>query len=167
MGSIRRSLVYHLLQTNTQPDLTSMDTSVAQLMYSFARDAKILSQDNSLYSIVYHTEHNTKERKTEVKEKGRMSFHPYPLVMCRRTPITDNVHATDHLSDSEEAQDLRGSDTSEGDLLAIGATDTGQNALGRGNVLEVGRVASGIDQGLEVGLEGGQVSGRTLESENL
>lgn len=74
--------------------------------------------------------------------------------------VTNNVHATDHLSDGEESDDLRGGDTGEGDFLAAGAADTGQNALRRGDVgsLEVGRVASSVDQGLEVGLECGHVA---------
>lgn len=76
-------------------------------------------------------------------------------------PVADNVHATDHLANSEETNDLSSSDTGEGQLLGAGVTDAGQEALGRREVeaLDGGRVAGDVDQGLEVGLEGGQSTG--------
>jgi len=72
--------------------------------------------------------------------------------------VADNVHATDHLTDGEEADDLGGSDTGEGELLGAGVADASQEVLGRGedDAPEGGRVLEGVGQGLEVGLEGGQ-----------
>ena len=73
-------------------------------------------------------------------------------------PVSDNVHAANHLTDGEEANDLGGGDTDESNLLGVGVANAGQEALGRGHaeVLDGGRVANDVDQGLEVGLEGGQ-----------
>lgn len=73
-------------------------------------------------------------------------------------PVSDNVHAADHLADGEEANDLGGGDTDEGNLLGVGVANAGQETLGRGHaeVLDGGRVADDVNQGLEVGLEGGQ-----------
>lgn len=75
----------------------------------------------------------------------------------RLATVTNNVHATDHLANSEEANDLSGSDTGEGELLGAGVADRGEDSRGGGEGLEGGRVA---DEGLEVGLEGGQVARR-------
>lgn len=84
----------------------------------------------------------------------------YPLVRVRNlTPVTNNVHATDHLTNSEETDNLSSGDTSKSKLLGAGVTDTGEDARGRGEVLEGGGV---VDEGLEVGLEGGQVAGDLL-----
>lgn len=76
-------------------------------------------------------------------------------------PVADNVHATDHLANSEETKDLSSSDTGKGQLLGAGVADKGQEALGRRDVeaLDGGGVAGDVDQGLEVGLEGGQSTG--------
>jgi hypothetical protein len=73
-------------------------------------------------------------------------------------PVSNDVHAADHLADGEEANDLSSGNTEESDLLGVGVANAGQEALRRGNakVLDGGRVAEDIDQGLEVGLEGGQ-----------
>lgn len=80
------------------------------------------------------------------------------MSVCRLAPVADNVHATDHLADGEEADDLGGGDTGEGELLGAGVADASQEVLGRGEVdaLEGGGVLGGVDQGLEVGLESGQ-----------
>ena len=77
-------------------------------------------------------------------------------------PVADNVQATDHLADGEEAKDLGGGHTSQGKLLRASVAGTSQEVLGRGEVeaLDGGRVAGDVDQGLEVGLEGG---GRAVE----
>lgn len=76
-------------------------------------------------------------------------------------PVSDNVHTADHLTNGEEANDLGSGDTDESNLLGVGVANAGQEALGRGQaeVLDGGRVADDIDQGLEVGLEGGQGAG--------
>lgn len=73
-------------------------------------------------------------------------------------PVTNNVHATNHLPNSEETNNLSSGDTSKGHLLGAGVTDAGQEVLRRGEVevLDGGGVAEDVDQGLEVGLEGGQ-----------
>lgn len=80
------------------------------------------------------------------------------MAVCRLAAVADNVHATDHLADGKEADDLGDGDTGEGELLRAGVADASQEVLGRGEVdaLEGGRVLGGVDQGLEVGLEGGQ-----------
>lgn len=84
----------------------------------------------------------------------------YPLVRVRNlTPVTNNVHATNHLTNGEEANNLSGSDTSKGKLLGAGVADTGEDARGRGEVLEGGGV---VDEGLEVGLESGHVARHLL-----
>lgn len=92
------------------------------------------------------------------KRKGRFSSVHFHLVRVRRlATVTNNVHATDHLANSEEANDLGGSDTGEGELLRAGIADRGEDSRGGGEGLEGSRVA---DEGLEVGLEGGQVARR-------
>lgn len=73
----------------------------------------------------------------------------------RLATVTNNVHPTDHLANSEEANDLSGSDTGEGHLLGAGVADRGEDSRGGGEGLEGGRVA---DERLEVRLEGGQVA---------
>lgn len=75
----------------------------------------------------------------------------------RLATVTDNVHTADHLANGEEANDLGGSDTSEGHLLGAGVADKGEDRRGGGEGLEGGRVG---DEGLEVRLEGGQVARR-------
>lgn len=82
---------------------------------------------------------------------------PSLVSVCGLAPVADNVHATDHLADGEEADDLSGGDTGEGELLGAGVADASQPVLGRGEVdaLKGGRVLGGVDQGLEVGLESG------------
>lgn len=76
-------------------------------------------------------------------------------------PVADNVHATNHLTDGEEANDLGGGNTEESDLLGVGVANAGQEALGRGHaeVLDGGRVLEDVDEGLEVWLNGGQGTG--------
>ncbi len=82
-------------------------------------------------------------------------------MVSRLAPVADNVHATNHLADGEEANDLGGGNTDESDLLGVGVADTGQEGLGRGHaeVLDGGRVLEDVDEGLEVWLEGGQGTG--------
>lgn len=117
--------------------------------------------DNSLYSIVYHTEYTrVKDRERDKRKKRNRRAFLHLVFVHRLTPVSDNVHAADHLTDSEETNDLRGGDTGQGDLLLVGVAHAGQQALGGGQVeaLEVSGVARGVDQGLKVGLEGGQVA---------
>lgn len=83
------------------------------------------------------------------------------VLMVRNLPaVANDVHPTDHLTDSEESNDLCGGDTSESNLLLVGIADAGQNALTRWDVkvLDGSGIAGGIDKRLEVRLECGQVS---------
>ena len=74
------------------------------------------------------------------------------LVVCGLAPVADDVHATNHLPDSEKTNDLRSSDAGQGDLLLIGVANPGQEVLGRVKIdtFDGGRVAGDIGQGLEV-----------------
>lgn len=74
--------------------------------------------------------------------------------------VANQVEATNDLTNSEETNYLGGGDTNESDFLGVGITDTGEEGLGGGEaeVLEGSRVAGSVDEGLEVGLEGGQVA---------
>jgi hypothetical protein len=72
-------------------------------------------------------------------------------------PVADNVHSTDHLADSEETDNLSGGNASKSKLLLVGIANSGNDILGR-EVLEVGGVASSVNQRLEVSLEGSQVA---------
>lgn len=79
--------------------------------------------------------------------------------MVRELPlVANNVHPTDNLTDGEEPDNLGGGDASEGDLLGAGVTDAGHDRLRGGDGLEGGGVAHGVEERLEVGLEGGHVS---------
>lgn len=79
------------------------------------------------------------------------------LVVCNLASVANNVHATNHLPNSEEADDLGGGDAGKGQLPGARVADTGQDVLGRDvEVLDGSRVTGDVDQGLEVGLEGGQ-----------
>lgn len=77
------------------------------------------------------------------------------MVVFRLAPVTDKVETTDHFTNGEETDDLGGGDTGEGELLRAGVADAGQEVLGGGQALDSGGVLGGVDQGLEVGLEGG------------
>jgi hypothetical protein len=81
------------------------------------------------------------------------------VAIVRRLPlVADDVHPADHLADGEETDDLRRGDASQSDLLGVGIADAGQDGLGRaGQVLQVG----GVDETLEVGLEGDHAPGRS------
>ena len=82
------------------------------------------------------------------ERKGRFSSIDIHLVRVRRlATVTNNVHPTDHLANSEEANDLSGSDTGEGKLLGAGVADTGEDRRGGGEGLKGGRVG---DERLEV-----------------
>lgn len=80
-------------------------------------------------------------------------------VVLRVAPVADNVHSADHFADGEESDHLRSSDTRQSDFLLVGIADASEDILGRDEVgvLEGGRVAEGIDQRLEVRLEGSHV----------
>lgn len=80
------------------------------------------------------------------------------MVVFRLAPVSNKVETTDDLADSEETDHLGGGDTGEGHLLRAGVADAGQEVLGRGQALDSGGVLGGVDQGLEVGLEGGHVA---------
>jgi hypothetical protein len=69
--------------------------------------------------------------------------------------VTNQVHATDDLTNGEEANDFSGGDTGKGKLLGASIANTGKDGRGRREVLEGGGVG---DEGLEVGLESGQVA---------
>lgn len=86
-------------------------------------------------------------------------------MVSRLAPVADNVHTTDHLADGEEANNLGSGNTEESDLLGVGVADAGQEALGRGHaeVLDRSRVLEDVDEGLEVGLEGGQGTGENRQ----
>lgn len=122
--------------------------------------------DNSLFSIVYHTEYKREKGKHRkgwlCEKKGRV---PHLVVVFRLAPVTDKVETTDDLANSEETDDLSGGDTGEGHLLGAGVADAGQEVLGGGQVLDSGGVLGGVDQGLEVGLEGGNVAKEKEERE--
>jgi hypothetical protein len=77
----------------------------------------------------------------------------------RLATVSNDVHPTDHLTNSEEANDLSGGNTGESQLLGAGVADTGEESRGRGERLESGGV---VDEGLEVGLESGQVARRLV-----
>lgn len=85
--------------------------------------------------------------------------------MSSLAPVANDVHAADHLADGEEANDLSGGNTDESNLLGVGVANAGQETLGRGHaeVLDGGGVAEDVDQGLEVGLEGGQGTARNRQ----
>lgn len=87
-------------------------------------------------------------------------------VVLSLAPVADNVHAADHLADSEETDDLSGGHTRHGDLLLAGATDTGQDVGGcyEVGVLQGRGVAERVDQRLEVRLESGQVAAEKVGS---
>ena len=77
--------------------------------------------------------------------------------MVRRLPpVSDNVHSSDDLTDSEETNDLSGGDADESEFLRGGVTDTGQEVLGREAAAR--RVAGDGEEVLVVRLEGGQVA---------
>lgn len=80
-------------------------------------------------------------------------------------PVADNVHSSDDLADGEETENLSGGDTGKCDLLGVGAADAVQDVLRREGA---GRgVAGGVEEVLEVGLEGSQVGrGHVLATEN-
>lgn len=73
----------------------------------------------------------------------------------RLATVSNDVHPAKHLTNSEEANDLSGGDTSKGQLLGASVADTGEKSRRGGEGLESGRV---VDEGLEVGLESGQVA---------
>lgn len=77
----------------------------------------------------------------------------------RLATVSNEVHPTDDLTNSEEANDLSGGNTGKGQLLGAGVADTGEKSRGGGEGLEGGGV---VDEGLEVGLESGQVARRLV-----
>lgn len=77
----------------------------------------------------------------------------------RLATVSNDVHPSKHLTNSEEANDLSGGDTGKGQLLRASVADTGEKSRRGGEGLESGRV---VDEGLEVGLESGQVANKTL-----
>lgn len=83
------------------------------------------------------------------------------LVLCVRglAPVSNNLASADHLADGEESQNLGSGHANESQLLLVHVAYPDQNVL-RGNVevLQSRRVAETVDQGLEVRLEGGEVS---------
>ena len=75
-------------------------------------------------------------------------------VVRRLPPVADKVHSSDNLTNSEETNDLGGSDTGQSDLLRAGVADAGQDVGGR-----AARWAAGSgEEVLVVGLEGGHVA---------
>lgn len=90
-------------------------------------------------------------------KKGHLIPH---LVVRNLAPVANNVHATNHLANGEEANDLGDGDTGKRQLLGAGVADTGQEVLGRGKVevLDGSRVTGDVGQGLEIGLEGCHVT---------
>lgn len=85
---------------------------------------------------------------------------PLVAMVGRLSLVADNVHPTDHLADREETDHLSKGDTRESDVLGAGVADAGHDGLGRSDGLEGSGVARGIDEGLEVGLEGGHAPER-------
>lgn len=81
------------------------------------------------------------------------------MAVSRLAAVSNNVHATDDLANGEEANDLSGGDTGDGQLLGASVADTGEKSRGGGEGLEGGGVA---DEGLEVGLESSQVAKRCV-----
>lgn len=84
------------------------------------------------------------------------------MAVSSLSAVSNNVHATDHLANGEEANDLSDGDTGESQLLGASVADTGEKSRGGGEGLESGGVA---DEGLEVGLESGQVAKRRVRLE--
>lgn len=127
-------------------DCVTIPGKVNQLQESF-----YLRQQFIFHRLSYRVQSaRTKENETDEKAPG--------LVVSSLAPVANNVHATDHLTDGEETKDLGSGNANQGKLLRAGVAGTGQEVLGRGEVqaLDGGRVAGDVDQGLEVGLEGGQ-----------
>lgn len=81
------------------------------------------------------------------------------VVVSDLAAVTNQVHATDDLANSEETNHLGGGDTDQSELLGASVADTGEEVCGRDvQGLQGSRVAGSVDQRLEVGLESGQVT---------
>ena len=82
-------------------------------------------------------------------------------VVSRLSPVANDVHPANHLADGEETNDLRSGDTSKGDFLLVGITDSREDVLRRRDVEtpERGGIAEGNHEGLEVRLECGHAPG--------
>lgn len=78
--------------------------------------------------------------------------------VCRLATVSNDVHPTDDFTNGEESNNLSSSDTGKSQLLGASVADTGKESRGRGEGLESGGV---VDEGLEVGLESGQVARKT------
>lgn len=76
--------------------------------------------------------------------------------MRNLSPVADNVHSANDLTNGEETKNLGSSDTGDCDLLSVGAADAVQDVLGREGAVR--GVADGVQKVLEVGLEGGQIT---------
>jgi hypothetical protein len=73
--------------------------------------------------------------------------------------ISNDLTAANDLADSEEPDDFGSGNTNQSPLLGAKPACPAEETLGRkAKVLEGRRVANGVDQGLEVRLEGGDVS---------
>lgn len=90
------------------------------------------------------------------KRKGRFtSVHIHLVRVGGLATVANDVHAANHLTNGEEANDFSGGDTGEGKLLGAGVANTGEDGRRGGEGLESGGVG---DVGLEVGLEGSHVA---------
>jgi hypothetical protein len=79
--------------------------------------------------------------------------------MRRLSPVSNNLATTDDLSNREESHNFGGGHADESQFLLVHAAYPSEEGLrGDEEVLESGRVADGVEQGLVVGLEGGQAS---------
>lgn len=116
-----------------------------------------------LNSIVYHTIVQNAVIKGNIKKTGHALVLAGDLVVSvvlRVAPVADNVHSTDHLTDGEESDNLRESNTGQSDFLLVGIADTGGDVSGRNevSVLKGGRTAESVEQRLVERLEGSQVA---------
>ena len=82
------------------------------------------------------------------------------MLMMRISLVADEIKPTNDFTYSEKPNDLRRSDSDKSNILGAGIPGASQDALGRRELdaLEQCRVASGIYDGLIVGLECGQGS---------
>lgn len=125
-----------------------------------------------LNSIVYHTIVQNAVIKGNIKKTGHALVLAGDLVVSvvlRVAPVADNVHSTDHLTNGKESDNLRESNTGQGEFLRAGIADTGGDVSGRDEVgvLKGGRAAESVDQRLVEGLEGSQVGrSHVLSTEN-
>jgi hypothetical protein len=77
------------------------------------------------------------------------------MVCTSIASVANNLHSTNHLTNSEETQNLANDNSTGSELCAVEITNGGDDV---GLAEEEGWVREALDEALEVGLEGGDLS---------